>query len=553
MESIDDLRAQLAATEDEAEQAGLFDAIGIQLTLQKQPLEALEYSSRALDIRARLADRDVKAELPLASSLFNRAGHLRVLKRYDEAAASYALALKVYERHPAESDDRYARNAEGLAAVLAELRCHDMAARFQGAAIRALLEAGSDVREVNGALATLAAYLDFLDNDVPTRRLLLSTDNGLLALRTAALATAQQLDQRATRNHLEGRFAEAIVWATRTVRYCDLFAAEDDSFAALSTENLRRVAVWSATAQVETGLAGLARLKDVLTLQQSDAEHAMTSASDAPSTAQPRSLDRRLSCCSIRDFLLVVEDLKRAGIPSSDVHTLARRLREKRIYPARDYRHRCQPRPPDIFITYDWRQDFVGLYDMIEGALVYMGQAVHRARPDLDSTRIRHLVFDEIGLWIDFVFIDQSARDVGAEVREIIPRVIDSSDLHFVLSDTALLRSWCCYELALFNRRPVAPSWQHEIGGHLARPLLSFVTQEQAHGFGGFGQTATTVLEDKEVIEKYLREEFPEGLAGVDLLLLQAGFLDKRVTPGFAVPPAAEERMLSAVDKWLAR
>jgi hypothetical protein len=81
----------------------------------------------------------------------------------------------------------------------------------------------------------------------------------------------------------------------------------------------------------------------------------------------------------------------------------------------------------------------------------------------------------------------------------------------------------------------------------------SFITQEQAHGFGGFGQTATTVAEDKKVIEQHLRDAFPGGLAGVDLLLLQAGMLNKRVTLGFAVPPAAQEMMLSAVDKWLAR
>src|SRR5262245_22780248 len=425
MESIEELRSQLAATNDEAEQAGLLDAIGIQLTLQNQPLEALEYSSQALEIRARLADRDINVELPFASSLFNRGGHLRVLKRFEEAVASYALALKVYERHAVESQDRFSRTAEALAAVLSELRCHDMAARFQGLAVHALLEAGAAATDVNSALSALAAYLDFLDNDVPTHRLQLSIDIGLLSLRTASLATAQQLNDRAIRHHDQGRFPEAIVWATRTVRYCDLFAAEDKRFAALSTENLRRVTAWSATAHVEAGLASLARLKGVLMPRTTDA-------------------DRRLWCCSVRDLLLLIGDLGRAGIPASDVHTLAARLHANAIYPARDYSHRCQPRPPDVFITYDWRQNFVGLYDMIEGALVYMGQAVRQARADLDSSRIRHLVFDEIGLWIDFVFIDQSARDLGAEVREIVPRVIDASELHFVLSDTALMRS-CCW------------------------------------------------------------------------------------------------------------
>ena len=430
-----------------------------------------------------------------------------------------------------------------MAAVLAQLRCYDMAARFQGAVVQALLEAGSDVREVDGALGSLAAYLDGLDNDVPARRLDLSTDSGLLSLRTASPGTARRMNELASQHHLRGRFREAIEWATRTTRYCDLFATEDDTLAALSADNLRRVGAWSAAAQVEAGLACRARLKGILA----------SSAADVRIASEPGPVDRRLWCCSIRDFRLLIADLGRAGVPSSDVHTLAGHLRAKGIYPARDYRHRCQPRSPDIFITYDWRQNFIGLYDIIEGVLVYMGQAVRQVRADLDSARIRHLVFDEIGLWVDFVFIDQSVRDLGAEVREIIPRVIKASDVHLVLSDTALLRSWCCYELALFNKRPVAASRQHEIGGHLARPLRSFVTQEQAHPYGGFGQTATTAPEDKEAIEKYLCEEFPEGIAGVDLLLAQAGILDKRLTPEFAVPPAAEETMLAAVDRWLAR
>lgn len=261
MESIEELRSKLAATNDEGEQAGLLEAIGIQLTRQNQPLEALEYSSRALEIRARLADQNIQAELPFASSLLNRNGHLRVLKRLEEAVASYALALKICERHLAESQGQYYRYAEALAGVLGELRCHDMAARFQGLAVHVLLEAVSDATEVSGAVDKLAAHLDFLDHDAPTLRLGLSTDSGLLSLRTASFATAQRLSDRASTHHLQGSLSEAILGATRTVRYCDLFAAEDDRFALLSTENLRRVAAWSATAHVQADLVCLARQK----------------------------------------------------------------------------------------------------------------------------------------------------------------------------------------------------------------------------------------------------------------------------------------------------
>jgi tetratricopeptide (TPR) repeat protein len=553
MESIEELRSKLAAASDEGEQSGLLDAIGIQLARQNRPLEALEYSTRALEIRSRLADGDVNAELPFASSLFNRAGHFRIMKRPEDAITSYALALKVCEGHIAESHDRRFRYAEALANALGELGSHDMAARFQGLAVHVLIEAGVNANELNGALGALAGYLDSVDNDVPTRRLQLSLDSGLLSLQTASFVTAQQLSNYSTSEHLQGRLQEAIASATFTMRYCDLFAAEDDRFATLSIENLRLVASWSTTAPSGVSLARLARLKDPVTTPVPGAKDRAALTYSARIAAKPNEPDRRVWCCSVRDFLLLIADLERLGIPSSDVHTLAMRLREKRIYPARDFSHRCQPRPPDIFISYDWRQNFVGLYNMIQGALVYMGQAIQQARPDLDSGLIRYLVFDEIGLWIDFVFIDQSARDVGAEVREIIPRVIDSSDLHFVLSDTALSRSWCCYELALFNKRPLGPSSQYETGGLLAWPLRSFVTQNQAQPFRSFRQSATTTPADKEIIEKYLGEEFPEGIEGVDLLLTQAGTLDKSVTPQFAVPPGAKEMMLDAVDKWLAR
>ena len=75
---------------------------------------------------------------------------------------------------------------------------------------------------------------------------------------------------------------------------------------------------------------------------------------------------------------------------------------------------------------------------------------------------------------------------------------------------------------------------------------------QQAKVPADFGQTATTAPEDKEFVgENYLREEFPEGLRRVDLLLFQAGMLEKNLTPAFAVQPAAEETLLSAADKWL--
>jgi hypothetical protein len=198
-----------------------------------------------------------------------------------------------------------------------------MAARFQGLAVRILLEKGSDAAEVNSALGALATYLDFLENDVPTRRLSLSTDSGLLSFHTASLSTAQELSDRAARQNLQGRLQEAIDWATRTMRYCDLFAAQDNKFASLSTENLRRIVAWSATGVVQEGLASLARLRGVLGSGHPDAQYGAGTRPKAAIAAEPSAPDRRLWCCSVRDLLLLVADLERAGISSSDVHTLA--------------------------------------------------------------------------------------------------------------------------------------------------------------------------------------------------------------------------------------
>jgi hypothetical protein len=274
--------------------------------------------------------------------------------------------------------------------------------------------------------------------------------------------------------------------------------------------------------------------------------------------------DSRLWCCSARDLLLILADLARDGIPGSDVHALAERLRAARIYPARDYRHRCQPRLPDVFITYDWRFPFVALQETIHRTLMMMGRRIHEHRPDLDSGDVHSLVLDQIGLWVDFVFIDQSARDIAAEVREILPKVIAAADVHFVVSDTALSRAWCCYELAVFNKRPVpvpavpGGKWHgipvEAFDSTLARPLRSVIAQRQTLAYRGFDATAATVTTDKAEIERYLNDEFPEGVDGIDRLLLQVGLLsDTSVTPGFGLLPAGDNAILSAADKWLAR
>jgi hypothetical protein len=105
-----------------------------------------------------------------------------------------------------------------------------------------------------------------------------------------------------------------------------------------------------------------------------------------------------------------------------------------------------------VFITYTWSDNYVDLQVAVRSALNYLGGLIRRARPELDGNMVDELVSEKLGVWIDFIFIDQSSRRLVEEVRDVLPRAIAAADVHFVLSDTAMLRSWCCYEVALFNQ-----------------------------------------------------------------------------------------------------
>jgi tetratricopeptide (TPR) repeat protein len=581
-ESIDELRSRLDAAADESEQAELLDGIWLALVQQNQPLEALQYCSRALELRRRAADRDPASRPRLATALFNHGQLLTWLGRTEEALDSHLAAHRIYDGQMRDSpailtDSRaivggYARNAAGLAAALSRLHGFDMAARFQGAALGAYLglatTAAFDISEaeVNDAIATLGVYLDSIDSAEAALhpRPSLSSHVELMSFLTRSSRVAERLLGLVVEHNRRGRIESAMTWATRMVRYCDLFATEDAEFARASVEMLRQLAAWSASSGVTNGLVAIARLKGLLDVRVAASAQHHPGTTAAPGMNGAAAVDRRLWCCSARDLLLMIADLARDGIPASDVHTLAGRLRAHGLYPARDYHHRCQPRLPDLFITYDWHLDFVALQNTIHRTLLYVGERIHQARRDLDSRRILSLVLEEIGLWIDFVFIDQSARDVGDEVRRTLPQVIEAADVHLVISPTALTRSWCCYELAVFNRRPVPRSAFpgdkiHGIdieayGPLLGRPLRSIIAERQTLEYRGFADTATTVPGDKIVIEQYLREEFPEGMSGIDLLLGQVSLLsDPWATPGFAQYPGAEDTVLSAADRWLAR
>lgn len=98
------------------------------------------------------------------------------------------------------------------------------------------------------------------------------------------------------------------------------------------------------------------------------------------------------------------------------------------------------------------------------------------------------MIADRFRVWIDFVFIDQTARDVGNELAAL-PEIVGACDTYFVLSPSALARSWCCYELALFNHRFRASPTDV--------PLLHSFLSPSTLRYEGWEATRTTEADDK--------------------------------------------------------
>ena len=265
-----------------------------------------------------------------------------------------------------------------------------------------------------------------------------------------------------------------------------------------------------------------------------------------PAPAVGPELDRHLWCTTARNLSLIIGELLGRGHRSSDVHTLANGLRESRCYPARDLGKLCLPRRPDLFVSYNWEENFVDLQEAIHSGMRLIAKIIRTSHPDVEYDRLETLCLDGIGIWIDFLFIDQNARDVLSEVNTFVPQAIDAADVHFVLSPTALTRAWCCYELALFHRRAVAEE------GNPA--LRSFIAPIGTGPYRGFSYVKATNPADKPVLEQWLRDHYPGGVDGVDSLLMMSGLIsDPFVVANDAWSKAAEATVIESVDRWLAR
>jgi hypothetical protein len=145
-----------------------------------------------------------------------------------------------------------------------------------------------------------------------------------------------------------------------------------------------------------------------------------------------KDVDRRQWSITPRGLSEFVGDLARQGITSTSVMTLHRIFKERGIYPARDFADRCKPVPPDAFFTYHSAQNFVDIQEIVWQAFDFAILQLREQRPDLKDVDLEPLIADDITLWVDFIFIDQSARDIRREL-DVLPALLNGAKAHFVL------------------------------------------------------------------------------------------------------------------------
>ncbi len=224
--------------------------------------------------------------------------------------------------------------------------------------------------------------------------------------------------------------------------------------------------------------------------------------------------DRRMWSVTAKGLSQCVGELLRAGFGSSSVRELQMKLKEKGVYPARDLAPLCSPEPPDVFFTYDSRQNFVDIQQIAWQAFDFAAEELRKCRPNLRNADLEPLISDGIRLWVDFLFIDQSARDIPEELTAL-PQLLNNVDVHYVLGSTPLERAWCCYEIALFNSACVLNDGEK---------LRSFIAPSRTI-YHGWEVVATTEVEDKRFIENEIRNTFPNGFEGFTSVMNQANAL----------------------------
>lgn len=257
-------------------------------------------------------------------------------------------------------------------------------------------------------------------------------------------------------------------------------------------------------------------------------------------------IDRRIWSITARGLSEFIGDLFELGIYSNSARFLQMALKDQGIYPARDFAHRCQPVLPDVFLTYHSTQNFVDIQEIVWQAFGFAAQQVRARRPDLDAVDFESTIADGINLWVDFIFIDQGARDIRSEL-DVLPLLLKEAKAHFVLGDQPLTRAWCCYEIALFNQH-CATATKEDL------PLQSFIAPTTSI-YWGWDHTETTEKADKAFIGDHIRSSFPNGFEGFEHVMQQANATAVLSLTESApyYTPAALDSLGNAAEIWFTR
>lgn len=262
--------------------------------------------------------------------------------------------------------------------------------------------------------------------------------------------------------------------------------------------------------------------------------------------------DRRLWSTTPRRLSEFVGALLETAVPAVTVRDLQIGFRDHRFYPARDLPQFCIAQPPDVFFSYHSAQNFVDLQQIVWQATDFAAKKVKLDRPEVSDEELEPLIQDGIRLWVDFMFIDQSARDLREEL-EVLPQLVQGARAHFVVGTRPLMRAWCCYELALFNQdlaqsdTPDMP-WMH------GAKLRSYIAPTRSF-YIGWDQTETSEVEDKRFIGERISSTFPGGFDGFNEVMAQANSVAiLPIAEGTEwSTPAADEQLRVAAESWYAR
>jgi hypothetical protein len=191
-------------------------------------------------------------------------------------------------------------------------------------------------------------------------------------------------------------------------------------------------------------------------------------------------------------------------------------------------------------------ENFVDVQVLAWRALDFAAHLLRERRQKLNTVDFEPMIADGITFWVDFVFIDQNARDIRREL-DVLPAILDGAKAHFVLGERPLTRSWCCYEIALFNKR-CATATATEV------PLQSFIAPTTSI-YSLWSHTETTDTEDKAFIEERITSSFPNGFEGFNHVMQQANGTAalSAIESNPWYPPAALDSLAAAAEYWFQR